>query len=83
MTCGLVTAQFRILIRKHSFERLRQAGGFNSFALGCLDDGRGCGSQKRIARPGHLEGLERQTCGADGLQFSQQPKDGRRFIECV
>jgi hypothetical protein len=33
MPCGLVSAQFRIVIRKHGFERLCQAGRFNSFAL--------------------------------------------------
>jgi hypothetical protein len=33
MSCGLVTAQFRVLIRKRVLERLRKPGGFNSFAL--------------------------------------------------
>ena len=72
-------AQFRILTRKRSFERLRQAGGLNSFAFRCIHDGRSRGSQKRITRPGHLDGQQRQARRVERVEFSQKAKNGGRL----
>ncbi len=67
MSRSLVSTKPRILIRKRGVERLREAGRLNPFALGGVDDGRGRGSQKRVARPGYLDGKQWQTRSIDSL----------------